>query len=98
MSEESRDPRYTVKKASDALGITYEFRGPGMPQYANDLHFLQPLNEWATKSMAVDELGESKRDLSLDAERVRGFLNAAFEAGREDMKREFRNLLGVRGS
>lgn len=86
--------RYVVKKSQDALGITHEFHGPGMPRYANDVHFLQPPNEWAVQCMAEKE---TRSWADSHAERIHGFLEAAFEAGREDMKRELRELLGIWG-
>lgn len=102
MGSGEEKPIYTISKSSDALGITHKVHGPGMPQYANELHFIQPLNEWATKCMAVDALAKEDREERTpiwdhNAERMLGFLQAAFEAGRQDMRRELRELLGIRG-
>ena len=88
---------YSVRKSSDALGITHEFYGPGMPQYAKDVHFMQPVNEWAIKCMKEDDEGSGLRTSRWDheADRIVRLLASAFEAGRADMRREFRWLLEV---
>jgi len=67
----------------------YEFHGPGLPLYANGVHTLQPLNDWAKKCC-------SERDLpAAEANAVLRLLEAAFEAGRNDAKREIREIIGV---
>jgi hypothetical protein len=77
---------YFLYKGSDAYGETVQIRGPGMPMYTNFIHLLQPFNEWASKHYNVES----------EKERLTGLLNAAFNAGREDMRAEFRSILGVK--
>lgn len=84
---------YTAKPSSNALGVTYELRGPGLPQHANEIMPIQPLNEWATKCMGApdDTLTEDQ------IQRVVVFLNIAFEQGKRERSREIGALLGAHG-
>jgi hypothetical protein len=81
-------PNYRFQVMKDAFGVTYEFLGPGLPEYANDIHFMQQMNEWGMKQWSV---GRTKDE----ADRMLQFLYIAFEAGRQDMAAEIRHLLGA---
>jgi hypothetical protein len=82
-------PNYRFQVQKDAFGITYEFLGPGLPQFANELHFMQQMNEWGVKQWGASQTEDQ-------AERMRQFLMIAFEMGRQDMAAEVRRLIGVR--
>jgi hypothetical protein len=82
-------PNYQFRVQKDAFGTTYEFLGPGLPQYANELHFMQQMNEWGVKHWGVSQMDDQ-------AQRTLQFLMIAFEMGRQDMAAEIRQLIGVR--
>lgn len=85
---------YTVTKGRTALGIEHCFHGPGLPQHANGIHVLQLLNDWAERCLLKD--AEEGGDRSQhEADTVLRLLACAFEAGREDAKREIRRALGA---
>lgn len=79
---------YRIKQSSNALGITYEFHGPMLSRYANDFMPIQQLNDWAKKCLADDSSYPERQ-----AERIVGFLNLAFEAGKQARSAEFLALL-----
>ena len=82
-------PNYTFRVQKDAFGVTYEFLGPGMPQYANEMHFMQQMNEWGVKQWGATQMEDQ-------AKRTLQFLQVAFEMGRQDMAAEIRQLFGVK--
>lgn len=49
----SKGTHYAAHFTTDALGIVAKFLGPGLSEY-DDVHVLQPPNEWATTCMARD--------------------------------------------
>lgn len=75
--------KFTIEQT--AMGVSYEFVGPGMPMYANNIHPQQPNNEWAAKHA----------DPQMEAERIAHLLACAYEAGRQAAKMEIREVLGV---
>jgi hypothetical protein len=82
-------PNYRFQVTKDAFGVTYEFLGPGLPQYAIELHFMQQMNEWGVKQWGASQMDDQ-------AQRTLQFLMIAFEMGRQDMAAEIRQLIGVR--
>ncbi len=87
---------YKAVKGATALGTEYSFHGPGLSRYANSVHFLQVPCDWALECLAKDDKERDHGDH--DAETIVRLLQEAFEAGRQDAKREFRQLLGVRSA
>lgn len=85
--------RYTTRTRETALGTEHEFLGPGMPQYANSVHFLQPLNDWA-KRCCDEECKDGTSRADYEADTVRSLLASAFQAGYLACKREFKAWLG----
>jgi hypothetical protein len=81
---------YKATTTQTAFGTQHEFTGPGLPQYASGVHLLQPLNEWAAKHASAGRA-------DIEASTIVQMLNAAFEAGQADAKREIRAVLGVKG-
>lgn len=97
---------YKFERSDNAQGIAYEFSGPGMPQYANSVMFFQALNDAAAVNAATDksrgweykdssgkEQTWSEHQSEDNAMRMGQFLNIAFEAGRESLRREIRELI-----
>lgn len=81
---------YSLRESQTALGIAYVFSGPGLYN-SSGVHFLQTTNDWAQKCMA-----EAKHDRHrYEAEYVIGLLSRAYEAGRKDMQKEIKAVLGV---
>jgi hypothetical protein len=81
---------FTYTTTQTALGEEHEFHGPGMPQHANGVHLLQLTNPWAQRCLNDRERGP------YEAETILRLLRSAFEAGREDAKREIRSVLGAK--
>ncbi len=72
-----------------AIGIAHRFEGPGMSRYLH-LHFMQVMNEWASRCVADDGPVWSS-----PGEGVCQMLEAAFEAGRMNMAQDIRMLIGA---
>lgn len=70
------------------MGFAPEFSGPGMARHQRGVRVMQPLNEWAAKHVD-DALAKDQAD------HVVWLLEQAFKAGREDMARELRLLIGA---
>jgi len=85
------EPKYRFTVESDALGLVVKMRGPGLPQYANGVHLLQPTNDWAQKVLTEDG-----KHWASDAERIVGLLEEAYAAGKRARSEELRELLGVK--
>lgn len=85
--------RFKVVVSETAYGKQHQFEGPGLSKYANGVHFIQPPNEWALECMVKELKDNSYGDR--DAEIMLGLLQQAFNAGRQDAKREIRDALGV---
>lgn len=81
---------FRVTEEKTALGIVHKFHGPGMPQYANGVHVLQRLNCWALECLLKDDQRPTH-----EADVVLRLLEAAFEAGKQQAKREIREMLGI---
>lgn len=81
---------FKVTQGQTALGTEHRFHGPGISAYANGVHFLQVPCEWALQTLAEKERGD------YEAETVLRLLHAAYEAGRQEAKREIREALGVK--
>jgi hypothetical protein len=79
---------YTYVEETDALGFAPRFTGPGISRHDRGVRPQQPMNEWASKH--VDDA--YSRD---QAAQIARLLNVAFQAGREDMRAEFRRTLGI---
>lgn len=71
-----------------AFGNTHCFSGPGISRYTNNIHLLQPVNEWASIHW-TEELSNS------DSRKIIRMLNTAYEAGRQSMKEDIKELLGI---
>ena len=80
---------FKVTRGETALGTEHKFHGPGLPQYANGVHFLQVPCEWALQCLAEKERADYEADTILR------LLQGAFEAGKEEARREIRHALGV---
>lgn len=88
---------YTIETGSNALGITHEVHGPGMPRYANELMFIQLLNDWSKKSLAEEQKDQDGHASAEHyAERLRGFLAIAYHAGRDSLAQDVCTLLGAK--
>lgn len=85
--------RFKVVVSETAFGRQHRFEGPGLGRHANGVHFMQPPNEWALECMAKDRAADSYG--KHDSETVLSLLQQAFNAGRKDAKREFREMLGL---
>jgi hypothetical protein len=72
---------YKITTTETALGTEHKFHGPGLSQYANGVHLMQPMNEWATKSVTSEDAEHA-------AETIRRLLVAAYQAGHEAARRE----------
>jgi hypothetical protein len=81
---------YKLTRSSDGMGETFEVTGPGMPQFAKSVHFIQELNEFAKGAIAGHLRGAQ------EAETVARWLALAYLAGREAKAAEVRDVLGVR--
>mgnify|MGYP001546906443 CR=1 FL=1 len=82
------EAKYTSVDEFDAMGACPKFKGPGISQYDRGVHIMQPINDWATKHVDDDF---AKRE----TDRVVYLLNLAYEAGRQSMAKDLRNLLGA---
>jgi len=71
-----------------AFGNAYCFTGPNISRYSNSIHLLQPFNEWASLQWTEDYSDSESR-------KIVGMLNAAYEAGRQSMSQDIRELLGI---
>lgn len=101
MSESKKRVWYEYREDKDALGVVVSFKGPGLPMYANKVHFLQTLNSWAQECLEKDEKNlheEQRMQWQHEAKTVIALIEAAHEAGRESAFRDIRCLLGVKGS
>ncbi|KKN65711.1 hypothetical protein LCGC14_0478500 [marine sediment metagenome] len=80
--------KFSYSKSATAFGTTHVFSGPGLCRYSNAIHLLQPFNDWAVKcyTYADDE-----------AETIVSLLRQAFDAGKEEAKKELRQWLNVKG-
>jgi hypothetical protein len=87
--------KFTVSTSETAIGTAHSFKGPGMPQYANSVHFIQPLNEWAEKCCEPKEALDGRPMKDVEAETILRLLRAAYDAGFSDAKAELRGWLGV---
>lgn len=85
--------RYKSAKGETALGVYYTFEGPGLSTYGNGVHFLQALNARALTCVKEEVQGRERGEV--EAKVIVHMLHAAFEAGRDDAKREIRATLGV---
>jgi hypothetical protein len=85
---------YKVVKSETALGTQFSFQGPGLSRYANGVHFLQVPNEWALQCFNKDRSKEQQIE-DREAETIVRLLAEAFEAGKKEAKREFREVLGI---
>lgn len=81
---------YTFKVSTTALGSAHEFIGPGLSQFVCSLHFQQTNNDWAVTCYAKTETS------TYQAEYVVMMLHRAYEAGRESMAVDIRNLLAIK--
>lgn len=81
--------KFKFTKGETALGDEYRFHGPGLSQYANGVHLLQVPCEWALRTLAEGDRAQH------EAETILKLLHDAFEAGRQDAKREIRQVLGL---
>lgn len=88
MSDEEKQALYSYRDDRDAMGFAPAFRGPGLPQHANGVHVMQPMNEWATRHADEDMMRR-------EADRILWFLNAAFEAGRKAAFADLRRFIGA---
>lgn len=79
---------YKVVKNDTAFGDVHYFIGPKLSRY-DYAHLMQPFNEWAK-----EQWDESSSHLN--AQRIVSCLNAAYEAGRESMAEDIKNLLNIK--
>lgn len=79
---------YKIEVVRDAFGQRHNFSGPGISQYANGVHLMQSLNDWAREHF-TDSYTQA------DADTVQRLLEAAFEAGRKAGLAEVRKALGL---
>ncbi len=85
------DAKYTTKSSVDGMGTSFAFFGPGLPKYANSVHFIQPLIPFAQENLRNDHVHGT-----YEAEQLCRWLAAAFEAGRAAKAKELREVLGVK--
>lgn len=83
------DNPYKLIESENAFGGSHIVKGPGMPQYANEIQFIQPLNEWAIKCFKDDS---TNRQLN-NAHTMQVFLNIAYAEGKKARSRELMKLL-----
>jgi hypothetical protein len=83
---------YSHKIVHDALGVRHEFIGPGMYDVLSGVHLMQLMNEWASKSIN-DDLNSH---CAFEADVIKKMLEAAYEAGKDDVKKELRQALGIK--
>lgn len=90
MIEEKHSILYSFERddKGSGFGSTHIFRGPGMPQYVNHVHLLQPFNAWAAEHFNPKRADD-------DARVIVSLLHAAYEAGRESMKKDIHQLLSL---
>ena len=81
--------RFERKDNYTAFGTTYKFKGPGLSQYVNSVHFLQPCNALATEHFGLEEQEN-------EAKIIASLLHSAFEAGRQSMKADLREILEIK--
>lgn len=81
---------YTFKVSTTALGTEHKFIGPGLTEFTPGLHFQQTNNDWAVTCYAKTETS------TYQAEFVMTMLCRAYEAGRESMAADIRNLLAIK--
>jgi hypothetical protein len=82
--------KYSKTLTKTALGYAYTFNGPGVDYFGGgnpDIHFIQTMNEWAQECCKENFRAE------YEANQVIHLLNVAFKAGKEEMRKEFRDLL-----
>lgn len=89
MSEEN-NKLFDFKHSETAYGTEHKFIGPNMPQYANGVHLMQPMNDWANK--CIPDLAHA----NASAKRIVWLLTAAYEAGRKSMAQDLKNLLMIK--
>jgi hypothetical protein len=94
--EQHSGVKYSFSKTEDAIGSVYEFKGPGLPMHANGVHFIQLLNDWAAKCLN-DKENDDEALKDYEAERVIGFLYAAFNAGKKAQQAIIREAIGAKG-
>lgn len=81
---------YDFRHVETAFGIEHKFSGPNMPQYANGIHLMQPMNDWANKCMPNIEHADR------DAKMIVNMLRLAYEAGRDSMAYDIKKLLMIK--
>ena len=86
--------KYTFKQRPTALGVSFQFEGPGMSPYIS-VHPMQIMNEWATHTVDSHKRDTGEEWYMHDAFNVVKMLTLAYEAGREAKAKEFRAVLGV---
>lgn len=81
---------YMVRESQNALGATWEFLGPRLPQHANDLQFIQPMTDRGRE--LIRDLDQAKGN----AFRALQFMGCAYLAGRDSLVRDFEKLMCIR--
>ena len=82
-------PYKLLKIQTTAFGNTHCFSGPGISRYTNNIHLLQPVNEWAS-SQWTEEFSDN------EASKITCMLNSAYEEGRQSMSQDIKQLLGIK--